>query len=222
MRILVTGSSSGIGLATCELLLREGHEVCGVARRPSPSATRTVQSDLAAPPSPELLSALEWADAVVLAAGRGEDQILTLETETAIEEIIRLDLTSQLLILRHCARLWLRRRHGQVVFVTSIAARTGMSGLVAYSAAKAGLEAAARAAARELGRYSIRVNCVAPGFVDTAMTASMPPERRDQLSRRSPLGRLGQPADIALAVSSVLKMDWVTGQTFVIDGGFTA
>jgi 3-oxoacyl-[acyl-carrier protein] reductase len=222
MRILVTGSSSGIGLATCELLVRQGHEVCGVARRPSPAATRSIQADLAAPASVEVLEAITWADAVVLAAGKGEDQILTLETEAAMEEIIRLDLTMQLLLLRHCARLWLRRRHGQVVLVTSIAARTGMSGLVTYSAAKAGLEAAARAAARELGRYSIRVNCVAPGFIDTAMTASMPPERREQLARRSPLGRLGQPADVAQVVGSVLQMEWVTGQTFVVDGGFTA
>lgn len=222
MRILVTGSSSGIGMATCELLSSQGHEVCGVARRASPTATRSLQANLAAPPTPEVLAAIEWADAAILAAGKGQDQILTLETEEEIEQIIHLDLTSQLMLLRHCARLWLRRRHGHVIFITSIAARTGMSGLVAYSAAKAGLEAAARAAAREMGRYSIRINCVAPGFVETAMTLAMPPERREQLSRRSPLGRLGQPRDVAHVISSVLQMEWVTGQTFVVDGGFTA
>lgn len=222
MRVLITGASSGIGLAACKLLRCSGHDTCGISRRPCPEASRSLSVDLSVPASPELLAAIAWADAVVFAAGKGQNQLLALETEEQIEQLIQLDLTQQLLLLRHCGRLWMRRRHGHVLFVTSVAARTGMSGLVAYAAAKAGLEAASRAAARELGRFSIQVNCIAPGFVETPMTATMPDSRRKQLVRRTPLGRLGQPNEVAGLILSVLTTQWVTGQTFVIDGGFSA
>lgn len=221
MRVLVTGASSGIGRAICKELRRTGGTSVGVARRPCPDADESISFDLSQNPTPELLSAIADADAAVFCAARGQHDLLVLEPEASVRTLIDFDLTVQLLLLRHCARLWMPRRHGQVVFVSSVAAQVGLPGLVAYSAAKAGVEAAARAAARELGRYGIRVNSIAPGFVATEMTSSLSPAQLDRIRRRTPLGRLATASEIAAAIVMLLNLDFVTGQTITVDGGFS-
>jgi 3-oxoacyl-[acyl-carrier protein] reductase len=115
-------------------------------------------------------------------------------------------------------------RGGSLVFIASIAARTGFSGLAAYGATKAGLVGFSRGLAREYGSRNIRSNCILPGFLATDMTASLDAPRQSQLQRRTPLGRLGDPSDVVGSVRFLLSdaARHITGTEVTIDGGMTA
>jgi 3-oxoacyl-[acyl-carrier protein] reductase len=108
-----------------------------------------------------------------------------------------------------------------VTLVSSIVAARGSPGLAVYAATKAGLEGFARSLARELGPRGIRVNCVAPGFLETDLSASLSPENRDRIARRTALGRLGTPADVVGAVAWLTSpaASFITGQVITVDGG---
>ena len=115
------------------------------------------------------------------------------------------------------------RRFGRVVNISSIVGIRGHKGTAVYSATKAGIDAMTRALARELGGRNITVNCVAPGYMDTEMVASMNPLHLRQMIRRTPLGRLGTVDDVVGAVAFLLSdaAAFITGQTLVVDGGLT-
>src|SRR5690606_6564358 len=134
-------------------------------------------------------------------------------------------LTSVMLLAREVIKGMLARgRGGSLVFISSIAARTGLSGLSVYSATKGGLLAFSRALSREYGARGIRSNCVLPGFLETEMSATLSEEARERLKRRTPLHRLGQAEDVAGLVFFLLSDDarHITGGEYVVDGGMTA
>jgi 3-oxoacyl-[acyl-carrier protein] reductase len=236
---LVTGGSRGLGLAICQRLLAEGWSVTTTARHPSPeiSATaarypdrfRFVATDLSAPDGVTTLAhqalVLEGFDGFVANAAVGTDGLLTLLPESAIRNCIELNLLANILLAREVIKGMLARGSGgSLVFVSSVAARTGLSGLSVYGASKAALAAFSRALAREYGPRAIRSNCVVPGFLETDMSAPLPPAHRSTLARRTPLGRLGHPDDVVGAVSFLLGPDaaHVSGTEIVVDGGMTA
>ncbi|RME89750.1 MAG: SDR family oxidoreductase [Verrucomicrobia bacterium] len=237
-RVLVTGGSRGLGLAICERLLAEGWEVATVSRRRTEAVTRLGEkfggrlrhweADLA--DGEAMKRVVEEAgvvspglDAFVANAAVGTEGLLTLTSEEAIRRTIEINLTATILLTRQVVKGMLERG-GRLVFVSSVAARTGFTGLTVYSATKGALVSFSRALAREYGRRGIRSNCVLPGFLETEMSATLGPEQKERLARRAALGRLGEVNDVVGAVAFLLSDEaaFITGTELVIDGGSTA
>lgn len=237
-RVLVTGGSRGLGLAICERLLADGWEVATVSRRGSPGLDRLrarfpgrlihCEADLGRPGG--VARVVEAAgvvspglDGFVANAAVGTEGLLTLTSEATIRESLEVNLVSTILLTRQVVKGMLERG-GRLVFVSSVAARTGYSGLSVYSAAKGALVSFSRALAREYGRRGIRSNCVLPGFLETEMSATLAPDQKERLARRAALGRLGKVEDVVGAVAFLLgeEAEFITGTELVVDGGSTA
>lgn len=236
-RVLITGGSRGLGLALCQRLLAEGWEVLTVSRQRSaglvelaeqaPGRLRHFTHDLAAPGAVAALTKearlLEGVDALVANAAVGTEGLLTLLGEEAIRRTFEVNVMATILLTRQVVKGMLARG-GNLVFISSIAARTGFSGLSVYAATKGALVGFSRSLAREYGAKGIRSNCVLPGFLETDMSAILPAAQRERLARRAALGRLGTVHDVVGTVSFLLSEDsrFITGTEFVVDGGSTA
>lgn len=238
--ILVTGVSRGLGLATAERLLTdsEGYKIVGVSRTLSSSYEALIKksqgrvefisfdmSDLGA--IPHLVTKLTarhghfWG--LVNNAAIGTDGVLATMHRTDIEKTIALNLTAPLILTKFISRGMLAERNGRIVNVSSIIASTGFHGLAAYAASKAGLEGMTRSLSRELGKRSITVNCVAPGYMETEMTRGMDVHQMASIRRRATLG-LAEPADAAGAIAYLIGPEAarITGTVLTVDGGSTA
>lgn len=167
------------------------------------------------------IAAYGQIDILVNNAGITRDALLVRMSEDAWDAVIDTNLKGAWLCLKAVARPMMKQRSGAIVNVSSIMGLTGSAGQTNYSASKAGLIGLTKAAARELAPRGIRVNAVAPGWVETAMTADLTDEFKQQSLARIPLGRLGTPEDIAAAVRFLCGDDaaYVTGQTLTVDGG---
>lgn len=224
MKILVTGASRGLGRATALHLHGQGHDVVGCARSDVDAPFRHIPGvDFEAPETfSRLFDELGQVDALINNVGIAHDGLLATQGERSIARVIEVNLTSTLLLTKHYTRRRLRQG-GRIVNVSSIIGIRGYSGLVAYSASKAGLDGATRALARELGPKGFRVNSILPGYVETDMSAALSGPQRDQIIRRTPLGRLATAEDIAPVVEFLIGEGsrFVTGQCLVVDGGIT-
>ena len=141
-----------------------------------------------------------------------------------VRRVLAVNLEGAIHLTRACTRAMLRRRAGGAVLnVSSIVASRGAAGLAVYSASKGGLESFTRALARELGPVDIRVNAIAPGYLETDMTTDLSASQRAQVLRRTPLGRLGTPADVLGVARFLLSpaAQFITGQVLTVDGGLT-
>lgn len=229
--VLVTGATRGIGLAIAARLVASGRKVLGVYRRDEVAA-EVAQKELGpgfrAVRVDALATALEAVPALagaVLNAGvvlRGPFTELEHEGVDPIEMQLEADLGAPLRLCRTLLREGRLIAGSSLVFVGSNAARRGLAGMVAYSAAKAGLEGATRALARELGPQLIRVNAVAPGVIRTDMTRSFGDVGYQAYAAEVPLGRVGEAQDVAPAVEFLLGdgARYITGQVLDIDGGW--
>jgi 3-oxoacyl-[acyl-carrier protein] reductase len=161
--------------------------------------------------------------ALINNAGIARDGVLAMMRPADIDAVLDVNLRGSLHLTRLVARPMLARTGGSILNISSIIGLRGYSGLAVYSATKGGLDAMTRALARELGPRNIRVNSIAPGYLETEMSSTLGDEQRLQIVRRTPLGRLGRPADVVGAVLFLLSpaSSFITGQTFVIDGGVT-
>jgi 3-oxoacyl-[acyl-carrier protein] reductase len=162
-------------------------------------------------------------DALINNAGIARDGVLALANVDQIDQMLDINLRASLILAKECARLMLLQKTGHIINITSIIAARGFSGLAAYAATKAGLSGMTRALARELGSHGIRVNAIAPGYLETDMSHALSDSQRAQIIRRTPLGRLGTPEDIAPWVEFLLSTEsgFMTGQVLTIDGGAT-
>jgi 3-oxoacyl-[acyl-carrier protein] reductase len=162
-------------------------------------------------------------DVLINNAGIAYDGVLAGMPPEQIERLIGINLTGTLLLSRLVVRRMLLRNAGNIINISSIIGLRGYSGLAAYSATKAGMDGMTRALARELGSRNIRVNAIAPGYLETEMTHGLSEFQREQVVRRTPLGRLGVPADVVGVVLFLLSpaSAYMTGQTLVVDGGVT-
>ena len=231
-RIVVSGASRGLGRAIA-LRLAAAHQVTTFARgevEPSddPAASRIEHiagSDLADPTGLErLASVLAEADALVNNAAIAHDGLLATQGLEEIGEVVAVNLVGTLYLTKLYLRSRLARRQGGIVVsVSSVAAIRGFAGLSVYGATKAAVEAMTRSLAREMGPKGFRINAVAPGYFESALSASLDEEQRAKIVRRTPFGRLASVDDVVPVVEFLLSdaSRFMTGQCLVVDGGLT-
>jgi len=238
--VVITGGSRGLGAGLVESYLASGDLVATCAR----SITPEVEAWLADPAlegrvlfeSADLSKAsdadrfvkrvvAEWGriDVLINNAGVARDGILGMFSDDDIDTVIDLNVKGTLYVTRAVSRRMLARRSGTIVNISSVVGRSGYRGLAAYSASKAALDGMTRALARELGSRGITVNAIASGYLRTEMSHGLDEEQLQQIVRRTPAGRLGEPDDIARACQFLTdpRNSYVTGTVMVVDGGLT-
>lgn len=236
--VIVTGGSRGLGLGLVEALLADGYRVSTCSRKPGEALARLAGPDLfwqacRVGDGDEVRAfidaAVAWAgDAplwgLVNNAGIAREGVLATFPEVDAAEVIQTNLVGAIQVARAFLRAkLLARGPGRIVNISSIIGQRGYTGLAAYSASKAGLDGLTRALAREVGRLRVTVNSVAPGYLETEMSGTLAAGQREQIVRRTPLGRLGTVEDVVPVVRFLLGdgSAFVTGQTIVVDGGIT-
>ena len=232
---LVTGASGGIGAAIARALHARGAVVAlSGTRREALDAlaaelgerVHVCPADLRDTAATEGLVAAAEAAAGPLSilvnnAGLTRDMLALRMKDEDWQTVLDVDLSAPFRLARAALKGMLRRRAGRIISIGSVVGATGNAGQANYAAAKAGLVGMTKALAQEVGSRGITVNLVAPGFVQTAMTEVLPEAQRTKLTESIPLGRLGQPADIAAAVVYLASDEagWVTGATLHVNGG---
>jgi 3-oxoacyl-[acyl-carrier protein] reductase len=236
---LVSGGSRGLGLAIVEGLLARGDRVATFSRSGSPALAALA----AAHPDRLHTESLDGSDsaAVIGFVGRvvnrfggldhcianaavAHEGVLATMRDDEIDSMLAVNVKASIVLVRECVRQMLGhspRAASTITLISSIVASRGSPGLSVYAATKAALEGFARSLARELGPRGIRVNAVAPGFLETDLSATLSAENRARIARRTALGRLGLPADIVGAVEFLTSpaAGFITGQVLTIDGG---
>ena len=230
-RALVTGASGGIGAAIARGLHAQGcHVVLAGRQRDALDELATalgdrcgvVTADLADAAAAEaLIEAAEPVDILVNNAGITRDTLALRLKDADWQLVIDTNLGAAFRLARAALRGMVKRRFGRIVGITSIVAVTGNPGQANYAAAKAGLIGMSKSLAQEVAARGITVNCVAPGFIDTAMTRALDERQREVLLGRIPAARLGTGADVAAAVAYLASEEagYVTGQTLHVNGG---
>lgn len=233
---LVTGGSRGIGRAIAGALASAGARVAVVARDGARAAAAAAElpgeghggyacdvADAAAVDA--LVKAVEGdfgsLDILVNNAGVTADSLLVRLSDDAWDQVIDTNLKGAFNLIRAAAKGMMRRRQGRIVNVTSVVGITGNKGQANYAASKAGLIGLTKSVAKELASRGVLCNAVAPGFIDTEMTAGLPEAAREALLAQIALARLGQPEEVAAVVRFLAgpASSYVTGQTLVVDGG---
>ncbi len=222
---LVTGGNRGIGLATALRLRDDGWSVVvGSRSGEAPEGLPAVRLDVADPESID--SAFGQVEAehgpvslLVANAGITRDTLLMRMSDEDIDAVLQTNLGGSIRLARRAMKGMIRAKGGSVVFVGSVVWALGSAGQVNYAASKAGLVGAARSLAREVGSRGIAVNVIAPGFVETDMTAELDDAQRSAILGGIPLGRYAQPAEIADVVSFLARASYITGAVIPVDGG---
>jgi len=232
---LVTGASGGIGGAIARALHAQGATVAISGTRRDALEQLAVElgarqhvlpcnladKDDVETLVPRVEETMGGLDILVNNAGITRDNIFVRLSDEAWDEVIAINLTAGFRLARAAARGMMRRRFGRIIGITSVVGVTGNAGQGNYAAAKAGMIGMSKALAREVAPRHVTVNCVAPGFIDTAMTAALSDKQRNQLLQVVPASRLGTTAEVAAAVVFLASAEaaYVTGQTLHVNGG---
>ncbi len=225
--MLVTGGNRGIGRAVAEAFLAQGDRVAVTTRSGgAPDGALDVRCDVTDPGSVEAAFAeVEAAhgpvEVLVANAGITADTLVLRMSEEDWSSVVETNLTGSFRVAKRAAKGMLRLRRGRIVFISSVVGLLGSAGQVNYAASKAGLVGMARSLARELGSRSITANVVAPGFVETDMTAVLTDDQRAAIKAQVPLGRYAAPGEVAAAVTWLAGEGggYVTGAVIPVDGG---
>ena len=225
--VLVTGGNRGIGRAIAEAFLAQGDQVAVTSRNgDAPDGAFAVACELTDPDS--VTAAFDAVEAhqgpvevLVANAGITRDTLLLRMSEDDWNDVVATNLTGTFRVAKRAAKGMLRLRRGRIVLISSVVGLMGSPGQVNYAATKAGLVGMARSLARELGSRGITTNVVAPGFIETDMTAVLPEEQQQAYREQIPLGRMGSTTEIADAVTWLASDNagYVTGAVIPVDGG---
>ena len=236
---LVTGGSRGIGRAVCLELARQGAAVAVNYAGNQQAALETVeacralgaeaeafQADVADPAAcEELVKAVKdrfgRLDILVNNAGITRDGLLMTAKAEDLDRVLDTNLKGAYFCMKAASKVMMRQRYGRIISMSSVVGLRGNPGQTNYAASKAGIIGLTKAAAKELASRGITVNAVAPGFIDTDMTAAMPEKAREAMQATIPMGRPGAPEDVAKAVAFFAQPDsaYITGQVLCVDGG---
>jgi 3-oxoacyl-[acyl-carrier protein] reductase len=237
---LVTGASRGIGRAIAVELCKEGAEIVLVGRDRSAleetaaacasarigASAHVIVADVADQPAvqravDETVERFGRLDFAIANAGQSTDALVMRMSPDVLDRMLDVNLKSAFYLCGAVAKPMMKQRRGSIVLVSSIVGLIGNAGQSAYAASKAGLIALAKSMAKELGSRNIRVNAVAPGLIETAMTQKMPGAAKEALVKQSALGRAGTPEDVSGVVAFLCSdaAGYMTGQTLVVDGG---
>jgi 3-oxoacyl-[acyl-carrier protein] reductase len=229
---LVTGATRGIGAAIAAELKAQGFRVIGTATSAEGAAKITANgiqgevlnvNDAAATDAliDSIVKTHGGIHALVNNAGITRDTLAMRMKDEDWDAVLDTNLKAVFRISRAAIRPMMKQRYGRIINITSVVGASGNAGQANYAAAKAGLAGMTRALARELGSRNITVNCIAPGFIETDMTASLPEAQQQALLTQIALGHLGKPADIAHAVAFVAspRAGYITGQEIHVNGG---
>jgi len=239
MTALVTGAAGGIGSAISHALARQGARLALSGTNPAKlRAFREelndtyghdhveVTCDLSSAEQverlvPAALDTLGKIDILVNNAGIKRDNLAMRMKDEEWDAVIRVNLEAAFRLMRSATKPMMKARFGRIISVTSVVGATGNPGQVNYAAAKAGLVGMSKSLAQELASRNVTVNCVAPGFIRTAMTDVLPDAQKDALNGRIPMGRMGEGQDIGAAVAYLASKEagYVTGQTLHVNGG---
>ena len=234
-KVLVTGASGGIGKAIAIELSSNGADLCLTGRNKSELESlqkllggncEIIISDLSKSEGIDELanSAQEkmgQIDILINNAGITRDNLFMRMSEEDWNEVINVNLNSIFKLTKHLIKGMIKRRYGRIINITSVIGVAGGAGQSNYSASKAGIIAMSKSLAQEVGSRSVTVNSIAPGFIETNMTAELSDNRKEEILNSISIGRLGKPDDIAGAVCFLAsdKASYITGQTIHINGG---
>jgi 3-oxoacyl-[acyl-carrier protein] reductase len=239
MTALVTGAAGGIGSAISHALAKQGARLALSGTNPAKlrafreelndtyghdhveitcDLSNTEQVEHLVPATIDTLGKI---DILINNAGITRDNLAMRMKDEEWDAVIRVNLEAAFRLMRAASKPMMKARFGRIISVTSVVGATGNPGQVNYAAAKAGLVGMSKSLAQELATRGITVNCVAPGFIRTAMTDVLPDAQKDALNARIPMGRMGEGGDIGAAVAYLASRDagYMTGQTLHVNGG---
>lgn len=239
--VLVTGGTRGLGLAICSSLVADGWHVIASGRAISTELQVLMDSPLGTGRISffamdlsrtneirhwvrQLVSDCGGLYGLINNAATAQDGILSTMHEKDIEKMVLTNITAPVLLAKYVMRSMMIGRAGRIINIASIIGHTGFSGLSVYGATKASMLGFTKSLAREVGKMGITVNSISPGYMATAMSASIPAERLETIRRRSPLNRLVDVQEVARVVSFLMRDESssITGADFVVDAGSTA
>jgi 3-oxoacyl-[acyl-carrier protein] reductase len=225
--VLVTGGNRGIGLAIALAAAAAGHRVAVTSRSGSgPEGVLTVQADVTDSASldaafTEVEARLGPVEVVVANAGITKDTLLLRMSETDFDDVVATNLGGAFRVVKRASKGMLRARFGRVILISSVVGMLGSAGQINYASSKAAMVGFARSLTRELGGRGITANVVAPGFIESDMTAALPEEQQREYLGRIPVGRFGSGDDVAKAVLWLASDDatYISGAIVPVDGG---
>jgi 3-oxoacyl-[acyl-carrier protein] reductase len=225
--VLVTGGNRGIGRSIAERFVAAGYKVAVTARSgEGPEGTLTVRADVTDAAAvdaafTEVENTLGPVGIIVANAGVTKDTLLLRMTEDDFDSVVATNLGGAFRVVKRASKGMLRARWGRVILISSVVGLYGSAGQVNYAASKSGLVGFARSLTRELGARGITANVVAPGFIETDMTASLPDETQAEYKRNIPAGRFATADEVAAVVAWIASDDaaYISGAVIPVDGG---
>ena len=225
--VLVTGGNRGIGRAIAAEFVAQGHRVAVTARSgEGPEGTLTVVADVTDAASIDAAfstveAELGPVEVVVANAGITRDTLLLRMSEDDFTSVIDTNLTGAFRVVKRASKGMLKARFGRIILVSSVVGLLGSAGQVNYAASKSGLVGLARSVTRELGARGITANVVAPGFIETDMTAELPEAQQAEYKKSIPAGRFASPEEVAKVIAWVAGDDagYISGAVIPVDGG---